>query len=1030
MITRLRQALGAALLLILAGAATAQQTTEAAERPGEISLYVFDGGRPVEGLIVRVGGESAVTDETGGVFLRVPAGRRELVVTHEGGERVLDLDLLTAEGENVQVLVTLRGAGEQPDVDIESSNPQAAGAVEAAGGPRKAAENAAAGLLRGTVRSAEQDEPVANARVFFAGVNAQARTNAQGQFQVELPPGNYSLSVIHEDFATQTVDNVRVIPEKEVTTAIELTPAGVQLQEYVVTAPYIEGSVASDISAEREASGVSEILGAEQMSRAGDSDAADALKRVTGLTIEDGKYVVIRGQPSRYTYTLWNGSPLPSPDPIKRIVPLDLFPTGVLSQIRVEKSYDPSLPGAFGGGLIGLETTGVPEEGFAEFSFGIGGNTQTTGQEGLDYEGGSQDFLGFDDGTRELPGGLTGADSQGDVEEAAKGFENNWEVSESTMGPDTSLGVSGGKTFDALGGEVGVLGALDWSRSYDYRETIKRDYALRGDGSLALRDDQVERRTDMNVDLGGLLVGAVNWEDHSLRSNTFAIRKSYKRSQITEGVRAVSQDRYQRAYLLEWNERELLAQQLIGEHDFDWVNLGWRGMYAQSSRNSPDRREYTYVRRSDGVFYFPGQSSASRNYSESDDDIYSFDTDLTFPLLDTDTWKWNVATGVSYYDQERESQTRRYSFRPTDDADLTAPPEDLLDPDDIGDTLEVSDQTQTNDEYSGEATVSGSYLKTDLDWSDTVRVMVGARRETADFSVATFQAGGSQGGQRVEAGFKQSDVLPAASITWKFLDGMQVRASTGRTISRPVLNELSPARYYDPDTGEEYLGNPDLEPAKIEAYDLRWEWYPTSREAFSLGFFTKDYTDPIEVSFVGVGGSAYLLQVQNAAGATVSGVETSMRTDFGRLVALTGLDSEWAQSIYLQANLAFIDSEVELARQDLATNQSRPLQGQADSLLNLQIGYEGERHDATLLLNRVGERLAVAGTEGRPDVYEQPVAQLDLNYTYKFSDGLKFKFSAGNLLDPTYEQLQGGRVYRSYTKGRDFGLSVSWKPWQ
>jgi TonB-dependent receptor len=625
-----------------------------------------------------------------------------------------------------------------------------------------------------------------------------------------------------------------------------------------------------------------------------------------------------------------------------------------------------------------------------------------------------------------LPGGLDEGARPSEVDDASSGFSNNWAVTEETLGPDLGLGASGGTRFNALGGEVGFLAALDWSRSFDYTETTKRDYAVSGDGSLVVRNDQVEERTDMNVDLGGLLVGAIEWEDHSLRSNTFLIRKTTKRTQVTEGTRVVSDDLYIRDYTLEWNERELLAEQLVGAHDFGWLTLDWRGMLATSSRYSPDRRTYMYQRRSDGVFIFPSQGKAGRQFVDSNDDIVGFDADLGLPVVDNDRWKLDLLGGVSVYNQERESQTRRFSFETTGGADLTQDPEDLLDPDELGETLEVSDETQTNDNYLGEATINGTYFKAEGGWRDTIHVMAGLRQESADFSVRTFQAGGSRGGQQVEGGFNRTDLLPAFSVTWKFMEDMQLRGSSGRTVSRPVLNELSPARYYDPDSGEEYLGNPDLEPAVIDSLDLRWEWYPSNEEALSVGVFQKDYDNPIEESFVGVGGSSLLRQMQNADSAYVQGVEVSARSGLQRFFAPLELGWGWLGRSYIQLNVAFIDSEVELARQDLATNSKRPLQGQADAVYNLQLGYDGERHDATVSFNRVGERLQIAGTEGQPDVYQQPTAQLDLTYTYQMSEALKLKLGAGNLLDPKHELLQGGKVYRSSRSGRDFSASVTW----
>lgn len=986
-----------------------------------ILLVVFEGGTPARSVTVHLdGGRAGETDDAGALRLAVPAGEHQLELRRN--DRVLGVTRFsTTAGRPVQVIASLPGEpGASARFDLE-------GAQTADGSRGGDTPTGAPATLTGTVVSVEDGEPVSGARIYLSGLEQRLVTDESGGFRAEIPAGNYQLSVVHPDFASQTLSDVGVTADAVNDRRIELSPAGLQLAEYTVSAPYVEGSVASVFSEQRESAGVSEVLGVEQMSRAGDSDAADALGRVTGLTIEDGKYVVIRGQPARYTQTLWNGSPLPSPDPIRRIVPLDLFPTGVLSSIQVEKSYDAARPGSFGGGLIRLETAGVPESGFLSLSASTGGRDNTLGEPGLDYEGGGSDMLGVDDGTRALPSGLVNAGSTAERNEAGRDFSDVWAVEDSTPGPDAGLGISGGARGELLGADAGFRLGLDWSRSFATTETIERDYALRGDGTLVARNDQVERRTDMDVDSGGLMVGALEWENHELRSNTFFIRKTTKRSEITEGTRVVSDDLFIRDYLLDWNERELFAQQFIGHHELLGFDLDWRAMTATSSRYAPDRRDYIYRRRSDGTFVFYTQNGARRRYTESDDTINSFSLDLGRDVMASDRFTLNLSGGVSTYVQDRESQVRRFRFDTLPGVDGTQSPDVLLDPDGLGSSLELSDDTQTNDNYIGDASVDAAYVSADLDWTRAFRLTLGLRQETADFLVTTFQSGGSQGGTAVEGGFERSEVLPSLAATWRLSDDMQLRFSASRTVSRPVLNELSPARYYDPESGDEYLGNPDLLPATIDGLDLRWEWYPTSQEAFSFGLFAKDYTDPIEQSFVGVGGSSFLRQVQNASGATVSGIEASARTELPTLAEPLFGNAGWAENFYLQINAAVIDSEVELARQDLATSATRPLQGQADSVQNLQFGYDGERHDATLSYNRVGRRLQLAGVQGQPDVYQEPTEDLGLVYSYSPGDRWTFKLSLENLLDTRYESYQGGELYRAYNRGRKIGLSASWK---
>ncbi|MEO0601233.1 MAG: carboxypeptidase regulatory-like domain-containing protein, partial [Myxococcota bacterium] len=364
------------------------RSSKSAAATSDLSVVLFEDGLPVPGVSIVVEGELVgTTDDSGSTSAPIASGRQYLQM-FRGDDPLVELDLLTLTGEVVQVIVTLV-PGQDPRLDIETSSDSLPLASEREDQPVQVADDPAdalpPGALVGRILSADDQRPVARARVFFTGTDVETRTDNDGEFAVELPAGTYSVSVVHPNFSTQTLDNIRVIAEQEVTANIELTPAGIQLQEYVVTAPYVEGSISEMLAQQRETSSVVEVLGAEQMSAAGDSDAAEALQRVSGLTVEQGKFVLVRGQPYRYTFTLWNGSPLPSPEPLVRVVPLDLFPTGVLSGIEVQKSYSADLPAGFGAGLINLQTRGVPEEAFLDLNISTNFNSVSTFNNGLTY---------------------------------------------------------------------------------------------------------------------------------------------------------------------------------------------------------------------------------------------------------------------------------------------------------------------------------------------------------------------------------------------------------------------------------------------------------------------------------------------------------------------------------------------------------------------------------------------------------------------------------------------------------------------
>lgn len=1023
------------LLLLSLGAQTPSPPTST------IELVVFRETTPAAGLDVRVDGEaSGATDDYGRLELTVPSGRVR-VELFSATSSVATLDLLTDDDEVVQAIVTLHEEG-PPTVVFESSEgrpPIDTAQRRDAVARKKKQEALPPGAVVGTILSAEDQVPVAGARVYFSGTDRQVVTNDQGYFEAEVPVGTYSMSIIHPTFDTQTLNNIRVISERKVTVDVELTPTGIALKDYVVTAPYVEGSIASVIEAQRETSNVTEVLGAAQMSAAGDSNAADALQRVTGLTVEDGKYVLIRGQPYRYTMTTWNKSPLPSPEPLLRIVPLDLFPTGVLSGIEVQKSYSADKPGAFGAGLIDLQTRGVRDEPFLEIQLSAGFNSISTFANGYDYQGGKFDLFGFDDGTRALPEGVNEATQDGalsldnlpDDQRNLLGstFRNIYNLDERTLPPDVGLNVTGGTNFELPeDGTFGFVGTAQWGNTWRRQERIQRTFA--GTDRLTTQNDFVQERTDFESNLSGLVTAEAQWEKHSFQSNSFWVHQTQQRSELTTGISRVSDDREINNYLLNWIERDLLAQQLIGQHDFGILKVDWRGLVARADRDSPDRREYEYSRREgQEIFSAFGNAGMNRGYNRVEELALNGAFDLTIPILDDEKGflQWKVQAGAFFEVLTREALTQLFRWRPNDMSEVDrfeTNPEILYDPAGTGTLLDFRDQSFLgSDDYTGNSNVYFGYAQTDLQFADTVRAVAGVHVESAEVEVLTFQSA-DDGSEPTVGGFDRLDVLPALALTWFVFDELQARGTYGRSISRPVFNEMSPAAFYDPDSGQEFLGNPDLLPATIDAGDLRLEWYPSSTESLSIAGFTKLYADPIEQAAVQRAGSGTVSTLQNAKKGTVLGLELGGRFDLGRLADLH--DSlEILEPFYIQANVALITSSVELSEQGTATNVERALVGQAPYVINIQAGLDGEEHDVVLSYNQIGERLFQTGNLMQPDYYLQPIGTLDITWTWRLWEYGQLKVGGSNLLDPKFTILQLDRVWREFRKG--FAVGASFK---
>ncbi len=1017
-----------------------------------IDIFVFEEGAPVTNVEVRAGAQVlGKTDAIGGLSVQIPSGRLNLLM-FRGEDKVVDLDLLTDEGELVQIIVTLR-SGEEPVLDIENSGRSSVLAGERiAERGRSQTDNAEEelppGALKGTITSVEDKKPVVRARLFFSGSSVEAETDREGAFAVELPAGTYSVSVVHPDYATQTKDNIRVIPAREVTLALELTPAGLQLADYVVTAPYVEGSIASTIEAQRETSAVSEVLGAEQMAAAGDSDAAEALQRVSGLLIEQGRYVLVRGQNFRYTYTMWNGSPLPSPEPLLRVVPLDLFPTGVLSGIEVQKSYSPDRPAEFGGGLIDLKTRGIPSSPFVSMTVSSGINTFSALSEGLTYEGGGTDIFGFDDGTRAIPDEIIEAtndgertltvppfDSDEEVNAIARSLNNIYNLDPTTLPPDFGLALAGGGAFDIFwDGRLGAIASVKWSNKWRRQRRTQNGFSTNPGPNRTLilvpQFRSTENRTDFNSDIGGLLTVSAEWDGHQINASTFYAHQTQQRGERTTSDRVLdTAERIEIDFELSWIDRTLIAQQVAGSHEFfgSLIKLEYRGVYAEAIRDAPDRRTYNIDNLEGGedVFLSDTESGVTRRFNEVDDRLLSGMLDLSVTPLDAEQ-NWlgiTFKTGVAWTAQDRDVLNREFLLAGAEGVDLNLrelDPEVLYNTSEIGNTIEFFDQSDSfRDDSEGFIDVFGAYGMADVRLGDLLRVVGGVRYEDVDTYVRTFRTVSEE-----EADFRRKEWFPSISTTWFILEDLQLRGAYGKTTSRPTLNELSDAEFINPDTGENFIGNEDLVPAIIDAVEGRLEWYPTPTESLTLGGFWKGYTDPIEqVLRFRAGGSGQVFVFENSRRADVFGIELGGRFEFGHL--REWIDGpEFIDNIYVMANVAFLFSSVQV-RGDGFDKPGRELTGQADYTLNVQAGYSSDEHDLTIAYNQVGPRLFRVAQEF--SIIQEQIPTLDITWTWRiWEDDLTagaLRVGASNLIDPRLEWTRGGELWRAFNRGRTFSLS-------
>lgn len=1022
-----------------------------------LTLYVFKKGLPVSNIEVLVDGVvTGSTNEQGVVVFNIPPGLHSLEL-REQDLVVLDQQIIAHEGEVSQWIVNIT-RGLSALTDVESSNPQgmAAAPVEKA-----APETAASpGTLSGKLVDAEDGSPVEGARIFITGQSSDIRSSKDGTFSMELNSGKYSVSVLHSGFNTITRDGIEVTPGGEATVELELTPSGSELAEFVVTEPYISGSLASVLEERRTEVAVTNILGAEQISKAGDSDAAGALRRVTGLTLVDGRFIYIRGLGERYSSTLLNGANVPSPDPTRRVVPLDLFPTGIIDSIAVKKGYTADLPAEFGGGTVELRTRSVPEASFFNAEFSLGYRDGTTFKDGLRYQGGGHDWTGYDDGTRAQSKELAAATADNvqlkpfnrftgegytpqELEVVGDSLPVIYDVLPEKIGPNVGFSAAGGYVHEFKNDwRLGFLAATDYKDDWLTVTQQRTDYINSGDGVLESENDYTYDTTGRSIDLSGFFtVGLEAGENHRLSYNFMLLRNTTDKAQIAQGFNKDANGGDVKFTELEWTERQMLANQLLGEHVFPAIGglkFNWQYMQATAQADTPDARRYRYdpdtlTPAQDDFIFSIRNDSNQRRWDELQDDSTSWNVDLQQPLNFFEKVDIAVLLGLNKVDKTRDSTIRRFAFKSrgsvSGNINLRRNPsvEDIIyDATILPQGWQLEEVTIATDAYTADQVVDAWYAGLDFNFVETLRLAGGVRSESSQQSVTTFNLFDPDRSP-IETNLDTDDVFPYATATW-FHGDHQVRFGYAKTINRPDFKELSESLYKDPILDRLVKGNPDLMPAYLTHYDLRWDYYFNPGEFISLGVFQKQFEDPIE-SVILASAESDLTSFDNAEAADNFGVEFELYKTLGFLDELWGWGPVW-EKFYVNTNYAWIDSEITLAEDNsnIQTSSQRPLQGQSPYVLNFQVGYDNDDLDinAALLYNVFGERIVDVGVNGAPDIYEQPRPSLDFIYSQGFGQW-KLKTKLKNILDPEIELTQGAETTQSTRVGRELSIAVEYE---
>ncbi|KQM27264.1 MULTISPECIES: TonB-dependent receptor domain-containing protein [unclassified Sphingomonas] len=784
------------------------------------------------------------------------------------------------------------------------------------------------------------------------------------------------------------------------------------------------------------------VLSEADIARTGDGDIAGALTRVTGLSVVGGGFVYVRGLGDRYSSSLLNGSPLPSPEPLRRSVPLDIFPTSIVGSALVQKTYSVNFPGEFGGGVINLTSKAIPKKNFLSIGGSIAADTVTTSELGYVYAGGKADWLGYDDGTRGVPAFIRNAENGSGIFNAQQVAQlNNARTTllqvNNQLPANLSGEIAGGSVFDIGSDRLGVIASLGLSNTFRTRDAIQQD-SVSENGTV--RNDFRTVLTDNRIVANALVGLGYEFNDNTLRWTNVYIHDTLKQGRLagSEAYNNFSGLRLQQN--TNWFERQLLETQIVGEFKLtDALKFDARGAYANSKRNAPYERQFDYLCSnrttngysitSDGAPFSRGFNCngayqvtqrfspfASVVFSELNENLYTGQADLAYKLP-TDR-PITLSTGYFYSNTDRNSRRLQFNYQTSDGAG-TAPgfpnnllrPDYLLSPDSLFNacpqrgtgacTIQLQFNTQ-NGAYAYDAglEIHAGYAQAEAEISDGLRAVAGVRYETAREVVTPIG--------NPSTILKNGYWLPAGTLTWNFASDMQARLSGAKTISRPQFRELAPQQFRDPDSDRLFFGNPNLRDSELWNLEARYEWFfGRDQRATAAGFY-KRIDRPIEqAGFYPSPDATLQTGFTYLPKATLWGAEVEAQ----KYIPLESLGNFFAtRRLLLLANYTYTQSQITadgscvpnpaaalgspgiggcaagFGRANLLFRDGAPLTGQSDHLVNVQVGLEDTANlsQLTLLFNYASDRVTnrgpsnLSGQGFQPDIVERPGIRLDL----------------------------------------------------
>lgn len=900
--------------------------------------------------------------------------------------------------------------------------------------------------ITGKVLDGANGSVLPDAVLKIENLNKGTASDLDGKFTFDnIASGEVNVRASYVGYVSQMV-KVNIKSGEVVNLDFVLQPEGTLTDTVTIEATRIQNNEASMLLKQQKAENIQDGISSQQIKRTADATSSEVLKRVVGVSIVDNKFVFVRGTNERYSATTLNGVILPSTDPEKKAFSFDLFPSNLLENIVISKSYTPDLIGNFSGGLVQVTTKDFPDQLSLNFTSSSSYNTISTGENFLSYNAGEKKLLFFnsgrDNGTRQLPSVFpdqTVLSSNYNVQEVktfSRALTNNWAQEKSSAPLNGGFQLSLGNNF-TLGksNNLGVFGAYTYSNSFNSK-SIERQ-------SFTADNMQESKYTGSQSEYAVLWGGLLNMSFRAGDNNKFSFKNTYvfnseDETDYQEGFNnPQTQDR--KLYSTKFVERDMLSSQLSGEHfisSLGKLRITWRASYSEADRNEPDYKTLRYQKDmgTEGRYFAslstgePNSLGGGRFFSWLKDINRSVESNFEFSFRPAKKIEVKTKAGVFYNRSSRDFSARLFAPKLVDAnnfALIYLSPDSLFMPENI-DTNKILyyELTRKSDSYVATEDLAAGYMMFDVPFGK-LRTVIGARLESNLSRLSSFD----QIGDPIQRNVNKNDILPSVNLTYAVNPQINLRAGYYQSISRPEFREIAPFSFYDFAEQIFTIGNPGLERNIIRNYDLRFEYFPYAGEIISVSLFYKKFDSPIEEVFVpNSGGDNRIKTYQNAkGGANNYGVELEARKNLGFI-------SKHLKYFSLNTNISIINSKVDLSGiGSTVTNLERRLQGQSPYTINLGLYYDNSDLGTSVNLsyNRFGKRISEVGLEGLSDIEENGRDVIDLSVMQRLFKNFEVKFTVKDILaqDYLFTQTVGGKeeMFKKINAGTGYSLSLSFR---